>query len=293
MAPQPPPYGSQEYWNQRFSSNTDTFEWLETPDTLERYISDALSTSQDEDPQVLHVGCGTSSLSFYLSMHVKSPRQIHNLDYSQVAIEVGVAKERELSLYRSERRGTDDHGPDDNDVLNFMRWSAVDLLDYKTVIQACNKSTYSVIVDKATTDSIACSDDVTIPIPYPIATSPWTPGTTPANGSHESTYPLNVLAVNLALTAKPKARWICLSYSNDRFNFAEWSAPRCGFPHIGQLWNVLGKYAMDKATPATETETETRDGTITHRPKIFNWVYVLERTERALYVREQTESMSP
>ncbi|CBY02378.1 predicted protein [Plenodomus lingam JN3] len=64
MAPQPPPYGSQEYWNQRFSSNTDTFEWLETPDTLERYISDALSTSQDEDPQVLHVGCGTSSLWF-------------------------------------------------------------------------------------------------------------------------------------------------------------------------------------------------------------------------------------
>ncbi|KAH9865448.1 hypothetical protein J1614_009032 [Plenodomus biglobosus] len=290
MAPQPPPYGSQEYWNQRFASNTDSFEWLETPDTLEPYISDALRTAKGEKPEILHIGCGTSSLSYYLSMHVTNPRQIHNLDYSQVAIDLGIVKERELLQYRMERRGTGDHGLDD--VLEHMRWDAVDLLDYRTVLQVCDTSAYSIVIDKATTDSIACSDDVDTPIPYPIHTSSWTLENMPTGTSHESIYPLNVLAVNLALITKSGAHWICLSYSNDRFNFADWASTPCGFPDVGQLWKVVGRYEIDKATTAAETETH--DGSVTHRPKIVNWVYVLERTELPLYVRgEQTESTSP
>ncbi|KAF2856056.1 hypothetical protein T440DRAFT_383967 [Plenodomus tracheiphilus IPT5] len=289
MAPQPPPYGSREYWNQRFLSNTDAFEWLETPDTLGSYISDALSTTKDETPEILHVGCGTSSLSYYLSAHVEYPHQIHNLDYSQVAIDLGIAKERELSRYRMERRGTYACRPDG--TQDSMRWNAVDLLDHRAVLQVCKKRAYSIIIDKSTTDSIACSDDVDTSIPYPIDTIPWTPGNMPAGDLHEAIYPLNVMAVNLALIAKSGARWICMSYSNDRFKFADWAATPCGFPDVGQLWNVIGRYEMDKAEPVTETESH--DGSIIHRPKIMNWVYVLERTEIPLYVQgEQMETIS-
>ncbi|KAI8936482.1 hypothetical protein NX059_006887 [Plenodomus lindquistii] len=286
MAPKAPSYGSREYWNQRFSSNKDSFEWLETPETLESYISDALSITKDVYPEILHIGCGTSSLSFYLCEHVESPRQIHNLDYSQVAIDVGTMKERELSRYRMERRGTDDACTPD-DTTHPMRWDAVDLLDYRSVLQACSKSSYSIIVDKSTTDSIACSDDIDILIPYPISIDPWTPGYAAACDSHQLIYPLNALAVNLALVAKPGARWICMSYSNDRFNFDDWVATPCGFPDVAQLWSVVGKHGMEK------TESDSHDASGAHRPKTVNWVYVLERTEVPLYVRgEQWRSTS-
>jgi hypothetical protein len=76
------------------------FEWLEEPNTLDPYIVDALNTAQEEKPGLLHIGCGTSPLSYHLRSHVKDPKQTHNLDYSDVAIELGKRQERAVYKWR-------------------------------------------------------------------------------------------------------------------------------------------------------------------------------------------------
>jgi len=98
MAPRPPPYGSQDYWDHRFLSNTEAFEWLEAPDALDVYIADALSRTSEKKPEMLHIGCGTSSLSYHLTSHVKSPIQVHNLDYYPRAHAVGRRRPSRLSM---------------------------------------------------------------------------------------------------------------------------------------------------------------------------------------------------
>lgn len=143
------------------------------------------------------------------------------------------------------------------------------------------------MIDKSTADSIACSDDVEASLPYPVDSLPWTPGNLNTGDSHQPIHPLSVLAVNLALVSKPGAHWICLSYSNDRFNLSEWSTPSYGFPKPGLLWKVVNRCEIKKATPMAQDETS--DAPITHRPKIVNWVYILERTEVPLYVQGAQE----
>lgn len=99
-----------------------------------------------------------------------------------------------------------------------MRWDAVDLLDYRCLLQRCQKNTYSVVIDKSTADSIACADDRDVPIPYPVHSHPPGPCT-----SRRRMHPLVVLAINLALVSRPGAHWICLSYSDDRFGLSDWT----------------------------------------------------------------------
>jgi hypothetical protein len=75
-----PSFGSQDYWNTRFMANSNPFEWLEAPTVLDPFLVDALNTTADPDPRLLHIGCGTSLLSYHLRAHVKNPAQIHNVD---------------------------------------------------------------------------------------------------------------------------------------------------------------------------------------------------------------------
>src|SRR4051812_14830636 len=160
----PPAFGSQAYWNERFTSNSDPFEWLQSPSTLDPDIIDALCTTKEEKSKLLHIGCGTSLLSYHLRSHVDDPGQIHNLDYSEVAIELG--KKREHGLYQKQCQYRGDLG--ENGVA-YMRWDTVDLLDHMSVLRTCERTAYSVILDKSTSDSIACSDDVQVRLPYPLA----------------------------------------------------------------------------------------------------------------------------
>ena len=45
--------------------------------------------------QVLHVGCGTSDCSVLRGL-VENPRQIHNVDFSEVAVEVGESRDEKF-----------------------------------------------------------------------------------------------------------------------------------------------------------------------------------------------------
>jgi hypothetical protein len=272
----PPSYGSQEYWNERFISESEPFEWLEAPDVLDPFLLDALSNDEESHPKLLHIGCGTSMLSCHLRTLVNAPDQIHNLDYAPAAIELGRKREQELC-------NTDENPTNGTS----MSWDAVDLLSHKSLLNACKPGTYSIIVDKSTSDCIACSDDPPISLPYSIDISLDAPTSSSIHTTPEPIHPLHVLAVHLALITKPAARWVSLSYSDDRFPFVDGlfsSRPHVdGFPDTGTLWKLLDKREVEsKEQQVVDVSVA---GTITYRPKVSHWVYVMQRTEVPLFVR--------
>jgi hypothetical protein len=278
--PTPPSFGSQEYWNERFTSNTDPFEWLEAPNALDKYIVEALQKSNEQKPQLLHIGCGTSLMSYHLRSHVQTPTLIHNIDYSEVAIDLG--RERERQLYERHHAGPRGF----NSETRYMSWHTVDLLDHKSLLRACQRSAYSVILDKSTSDAISCADDIDVPLPYPIAVRSYRPIDLDSRQVSDPVHLLYIVAVNLALVAKCGARWIALSYSDDRFPFLAAShssgVTEDMLPDPGKLWKLVEKREVEMAS---ERDDAHESGMVTHRPKICNWVYILERTEVPLLLR--------
>ncbi|KAH7397121.1 hypothetical protein BKA66DRAFT_453697 [Pyrenochaeta sp. MPI-SDFR-AT-0127] len=275
----PPSFGSQEYWDARFSSNAEPFEWLGAPTALDASIVDALRIASEDRPQFLHIGSGTSLLSFHLRLHVEDASQIHNLDYSEVAVTLGQKRERGIA-------GVDPRLKD-GQAPTYMRWDAVNLLDHNSLLHACSRTAYSLIIDKSTSDAISCADDIYIPRPFPISVDPYSPTDLDSTSIAEAIHPLYILAVNLALVAKPRARWITLSYSNDRFPFL--NASSCSsaehevVPSPATLWQLVEKSEVDNANQQPVEEAEAT--TVTHRPKVFNWLYILERTDVPLFLR--------
>jgi hypothetical protein len=272
-----PDFGSQKYWDQRFTANTAPFEWLSAPDALDPIIANAIHTSDEERPQLLHAGCGSSQLSQHLKTHVESPRQVHNIDYSNVVIEA--EKRRELVSVGGS-------------VDACARWDAVDLLNYASLTEACGHSMYSVIIDKSTADCISCVDDVTCRIPYAISTRKGTvtDGLVKAGLKSVIIHPLPLLAVHLAYVAKPGAKWISISYSTERFWFLDENEAMIGkdditdtgVPDPRLLWSVVRTHQIEAK------EEDDGSGRITHKPKVYHCVYVLQRTYTPLYSNDDS-----
>lgn len=254
-----PSFGSSEYWDNRFANEIQPFDWLSSPETLDSHIADALqSVDTKEPPQVLHVGCGSSLLSQHLKSHVRRARQVHNVDYSSVVIEAERKRDEEASSRDEDR----------------MRWEVMDLLAPGSVVQTCGQAAYDVVVDKSTSDSVSCADDV-------VGRFPCTTSKSDVANSAESrqtpVYPLHAMVLNLAMVAKPGARWIAVSYSAERFSMLQDhqdDGAGDGIPDPGLFWTVVGKYPLE----ASE-EDGGGGGAATHRPKVYHWVYVLQRTD--------------
>lgn len=267
-----PDFGSQDYWDQRFTTNTTPFDWLSAPDALDPLIIDAIRTSSEENPQILHIGCGSSMLSQHLKTHVKNPCQVHNIDYSSVVVEA--EKKRELNSLGG-------------NVDACARWDAVDLLDYASLVETCGQGEYALVVDKSTADAISCADDVVCQLPYGVSTKQRTVTDRAVDIEPKEIliHPLHLMAVHLALSTKPGARWISLSYTAERFPFLDGEAvgvdedgtAGSGIPDPRLLWKVFGKHQIE----AKEQESE---GSVTHRPKVYHCVYILERTSTPLFI---------
>lgn len=279
MPPKPSPsFGSQEYWNTRFKSDKTPFEWLEGPNSLDPPIIEALRLAKDGLPQILHIGSGSSLLSSHLRTHATDANQIHNLDYSDIAIQLGRMSEKEIYDKPNEKN---------QNPVGLMRWDVVDLLDHNSLLKVCQPNAYAVIVDKSTSDAIACSEDVHLSLPYPVSANPYAPIDLENRTSSEPVHPLNVLAVHLAIVAKPGAHWIALSYSDDRFPFL--SGPLRdttldqSFPDPCSLWTLVDKRADEASEP--DTPAKNPNGAIVHKAKVFNYLYILERTNVPLSVR--------
>jgi hypothetical protein len=266
-----PSFGSQAYWDQRFTNNTAPFDWLSAPDALDPLISDALESIEETEPQILHIGCGSSELSQHLKIHVKNAQQVHNVDYSRVVIDAEKKREVEST---------------NGDVGACTRWDAVDLLDHVSLLKVSEVGTYSAIVDKSTSDAISCADDVVCPLPYAVTTQRCTAADPVVyiEPKELPVHPLHLMAVHLALVTKPGAKWIALSYTAERYPFLEGEAAEteddgtsnAGIPDPRLLWTVVDKRQI-------EAKAQEASCGVTHRPKVYHWVYVLQRTSVPLF----------
>ncbi|KAH6659212.1 hypothetical protein BKA67DRAFT_8341 [Truncatella angustata] len=274
----PPSYGTQAYWDERFK-NESIFEWLVPPDSLTPYITKVIER-HTADPRILHIGCGSSYLSFHLRELVQSAKQVTNVDYSEVAIQNCVQHEKRLKHFDLGEGG--------------MIWKAVDLLCASSVNELTARDGgvpdgFDLIVDKSTSDCICCADDVTLPLPYSDCALDSLKG--PSTTCFKI-HPLHVLAVHLAFLAKPGiTRWMCLSYSTDRFPFLStgWNtseastvnaqATELGFPDPRTLWRIEHK---QEVAPKQEQHNEDHDRSYVHRPATVHWLYTLLRTETML-----------
>lgn len=297
----PPSYGTQAYWDERFTKENH-FEWLLPPAALTAPIRDAIDRCAPAggSPRILHIGCGSSDLSFHLRGLAGSAAQVVNVDYSEVAIRKCVEQERARRDERSEE------DPE-------MVWKTADLLSPASVaaLEEEPRSAgggrdgagpgFDVIVDKSTSDCIACADDVKVDLPYQFRAPPADPvpegSKTTRSSSHA--HPLHVITVNLAAMAKPATRWVCLSYSDDRFSFlgagrnsrssdpadrVDGNLVRNGFPDPRALWRVEQKREIvveDEETPkGGNSGGEVRP--YVHRPPTVHWLYTLIRTDQPL-----------
>jgi len=271
MAPQPPNYGDVQYWDKKYLDNQNVFDWLISPDSFDHEISRAIQQCQNTSPRLLHIGSGTSSLSFSLLKHVNNASQICNVDYSLTAIEWGKSKDKELG---------------DLENKGGMGWVQASLLHLPDVMAIGKVASFDLIVDKSTADSISCADDVILTDSFPFIASLCEAKLSGVEGIDRtgpypcSIHPLQVLSVYLALLAAPGAVWLAVSYKASRFDFLDngfgddyEDETRC-LPHPGHFWTI------EKTTifEADEERQGSGKSHSVHRPKTMYHLFQLKRT---------------
>ena len=295
----PTDFSSQSYWEDRFTASQTPFEWLlpldDTVGILERFIGHSadctgvVSDAVPHGPYILHIGCGTSDLSLRLRDFVSCPSHVHNVDYSEEAVKIGRRREEEYIIASR----TSHSDPREDVDQRRMRWSTADLLSLPSVqsLTSDNGTLFDFIVDKSTSDAIACGDNITI-----LAT--WAGGDDDGP-SPVSLPPVEVLALHLAAVTAAGGRWIVISYSGDRFGFLETNT-QSGVGTAGNsdtegdsqaidgqvvgpatFWRL--EYKEQIAVPEPEVSRDRNESThIVHRPPIFYWLYVLTRTKASM-----------
>ena len=270
----PSSFGDRAYWDARYEKRSDGFDWLLPATCMDDHITRAIKVAGRPSPRILHLGCGTSTLSYHLRKFVERPEQIHNVDFSGPAIEVCRVKEKELFGAKGD---------------GVMEWSVLDLLLSEQIVQLASHGDrtppYDVVVDKSTCDSVCCADD--LPIPPASLIRAGHPSTIAGPESHEgpvtkAIHPLDLLGIHIAYLTPPGTQWVALSYSKDRFE--EWfdakasppqwirGAENC-LPHPSRLWELKSWEAI----PVKQEDGKA--GTGIHQPEILDYVYVLVRTD--------------
>ncbi|KAF3913343.1 hypothetical protein ABW20_dc0104356 [Dactylellina cionopaga] len=290
----PPSFGDKAYWDSRFTSSSSQFDWLLPASALSSAITSTIestTSSNSEGPSILHIGCGTSDLSFHLRNLVNRPSQVYNVDFSAVAVEVGKAKEEELGSSQSQSQTFQSSQNAQGDI-NFMRWSTLDLLSldqilaYKSALSPGQN--FSMIIDKSTSDAISCADDVVVQIPYLMNNIVTYDPECRARTTPAQIHPMALLAVHLAYLSPPGGKWLALSYSRERFHFLTSADPRDnivdpaivaagGFVDPRRLWQVVKIESLDAPEEGGSEH-------VVKRPAIKHTVYTLERTELGLEV---------
>ncbi|OJD37703.1 endothelin-converting enzyme 2-like protein [Diplodia corticola] len=240
MAKDPPPFARPDYWDQRFTKNPSAFDWLLPANCLDGVIVEALdhaSSPSNPRPRLLHIGCGTSALSLHLRSHVDDPRQVHNTDFSRVAVELGAQWERdvfepdaptareETGAPKQDDAATPPPDPVDETTAGAeggregaaenpadhhpprMQWSTLDLLSLPSIAALAHR--YDIVVDKSTCDAISCGDDVPVPLPYHIqprsAPPPSASSPDPSSSSSPSPSPSSSNSSTTTATSSPSS----------------------------------------------------------------------------------------
>ncbi|KAF2206192.1 hypothetical protein CERZMDRAFT_53729 [Cercospora zeae-maydis SCOH1-5] len=296
-----PDFASQEYWDNRFRKDSKPFDWLVPAKVTHDIAKEVIDKTHVEKPQILHIGCGTAD-SFLLRSLVQHPKHVLNVDYSEPAIQA--ASKREHDLLASEHVESLPQPAKHDSVQGTqlspqMRYSCKDLLTLHSALsllhtQQDDGELFDLVLDKSTSDSIACGQNISLSLPYPLSINGWArrvlgSGTTQLRDVH----PLHVLAVHLAALTKPgTGRWIVISYSEERFPFlppfpttlGNGLLPddviQAGFTHPHQLWRLETKEPID-LDEINETLAERKKRLslgYVHQPKVSHWLYILKRT---------------
>lgn len=280
----PASFGDREYWDARYIERRDDFEWLLPATALDSAIGAAVESAKEkvQSPRLIHLGCGTSSLSYHLREFVGRPGLVNNVDFSGPAIEM--CRERERELFGGCSKG---ENGENGDKFEGMEWTVVDLLSATDVTRLAPEGTppYDVIVDKSTCDSVCCADDVSMPPSSLLRAVDVTPADPEVVACPlvEGIHPLDMLGITVAYLAPPGTHWVALSYSNARFEnwFPEHGPPPPAWirgeknclPDPGRLWELKSWEAI----PAEQREGKAELGV--HTPQILHYVYVLVRTD--------------
>ncbi|KAJ9607892.1 hypothetical protein H2200_007971 [Cladophialophora chaetospira] len=295
---QAPSFDSETYWDERFAASQPPFEWLvsldDTASILEREIGRLTNNlefrSDERDSSILHIGCGTSDLSLILRDFVRWPSQVHNVDFSQRALEHG--RQREKQCFGPGASGFNDDRDElqhehFGSSLRWMRWSKVDLLSRPSVLSLIHEDDplYGFIVDKGTSDAIACGELVNLD-------SRW--GNFEQGSTSRTFHPVQILALHLAAVTSSAGRWIVISYSAERFWFLEEEAKRDSDFLAQDIAAVVPEerleparfWRLERKERMSAFEAESPIGRTVHRPQICNWLYVLVRTNLSFSCHE-------
>ncbi|THU86245.1 S-adenosyl-L-methionine-dependent methyltransferase [Dendrothele bispora CBS 962.96] len=119
-------YGTKEYWNTRYSQETDgaSFDWFKSYSEIAEIIHNLIPSRSSK---ILMLGCGNSKLSE--EMYDDGYKNIVNVDYSAVVIQQMQKRHREV---RPE-----------------MKWHEMDVRDLKF-----EEETFDVAIDKGTMDAM-------------------------------------------------------------------------------------------------------------------------------------------
>ena len=300
----PPQFSSKSYWDSRFASEPGSFDWLLPASALDSLLRSTLASCPLSNPQILHIGCGTSWLSFHLRAHVGKPDQVLNLDFSETAVELGRIKEADiyaedeiggravLSSAEEWRKGQSER--------EGMRWATADLLDFSSLVSATGSSApqFSLILDKSTSDAIACAESISVSDAFFGMDAVLLDSKTLLNAlsiqaqpplDHKcSLDPMIVLSLHLAAITLPGGTWNALSYSQERFWFLEENASNDAEAEAGtkkirsnsldpkRFWSLEKKESMD-VQEQNEPDTD-----VVYRPKIQHWLYMVVRTSESL-----------
>jgi hypothetical protein len=333
MATKAPSYAAVEYWDDKYANDSDPFDWLLPAHSLRDALDSALKDcakleppAQGGDsggsaqtpvpecrilPLILHIGCGTSLLSFALKNLVGADAAgtVHNVDFSKEALQWGHEMEATMMRLESGARrrsgdvgsGTTVEGPagnqaerllDDND--HGMKWLQASLLSIDELVKAgCAPNSYSLVVDKSTADSIACGGDFEVRLPFPL----FNPETIPPSGVLPKglyVHPIHILSLNMAHLVIPGAIWLSFSYSEERFKFLDLDPLALrgeaeveddealpsdllagGFPDPRVYWR------LEKTVQVETAKEHRREGEdqVVHSPVALHYMYILRRTE--------------
>lgn len=302
-----PDFSSQEYWNARFSKDPHTFDWLVPAKVLHDIAAEVIDKTSLEEPRILHIGCGTAE-SHTLRSLVQNPKHVLNVDYSEAAVQAASKREQELlaSAHIESLLAPPDSSSAKHDSVQDpepeppMRWSCKNLLSLHSALsmlhaQQAEGKLFDLVLDKSTSDSISCGQDVSLSLPYLLSINGWARrvlGT--GTGQLREVHPLHVLAVHLAALTKPgTGRWIVISYSEERFPFLppfpttlangmlSDDVIQAGFTHPHQLWRLEAKEQINlEENNETLAERKKRlSAGYVHRPRVCHWLYIMRRTD--------------
>ncbi|KAK8113872.1 hypothetical protein PG999_005941 [Apiospora kogelbergensis] len=323
----PPSYGTKAYWDTRFQ-HEDNYEWLLPADSLNAVVQQAMlacqrsygsSDAASPPPQqhILHIGCGSSDLSFQLRDLVASPNQITNVDYSSAAVKKCRLRESE-ALFSTTADAGSFRALKGSDSMR-MYWETADLLSAESIARlGMRRQTqpaagedgpdddgpffFDIVADKSTSDAISCAEDTSVLLPFitPRRVQQQQTNNNAAAASRISPAlvdPMYLLAVHMAVLARPRTgHWCALSYSDERFSFLDGGSSGSS-GNSGSLAEAEAPADQDlerwfpdprrfwiverkeRVTVAPPAATTGSGGHVVHQPEIAHWLYVLVRTD--------------